>query len=577
MQIIVKGKQRFGCTYGQARKTVNKIIYDFDPDWCRKAQPVRCPDCNSSLFEHCKNCGWTGSLITEMIKAQSVRCPDCNYLIRKVCTNCGGQGVIIKPLVILLLMCFSLFASADPVECEIVVNSTTDPLMVLTEPKTFVSGGGQQYLATKNGTGDRPGYLFSISESEVFFGYMPPLGGYIGWQTLPLTNTTYTFNADPRVVYTISGVRAAPVYCTLTFGVNNVLWGSITPFGQFNDVRVGTSWDVSIQPAVGHELEKCTVVDNEGTREFTSTNFGFTVRSSAVITAIFYDEGVSLVHYTVSDDGKGITSPDSGTYTCVSGSSVTVSASPSEGFVFRRWVVTVSGETINFGDNPLSRTLYHDTGFYAEFMVDGSTGGVEDVDNDNDVPTLLTIKSAIDLTNTRLGTFMDSNLTKLDQLHEDNLQSISQLSDLGDRLDTANGHLTTIEGKFVEVVDKLTEISEKLNGTSITSDDPGAIEIESPVLEAPEIQERDNLEIEVHQYEQLKGVINSIPEKLSSDNVPSIEIPLGAIGVNSSFILNFNDGIVGWLRYLVRTAFSVVISLTSVFITLKVLWSTITL
>ena len=185
-----------------------------------------------------------------------------------------------------------------------------------------------------------------------------PASGYefLYWKkgnTQVSTNATYSFTVTENATYTAYFQQAAPRQYTITVNANNNAWGTVSGGGQYN---AGATCTLHATPASGYQFDSWK---KNGTVVSTNPNYSFTVTENATYTAYFSAEPVTYYTITVNaSPSNGGTVTGGGTYPA--GSSVTLTATPNNGYAFSQWQ---DGSTAN----PRTITVNGDATYTASF------------------------------------------------------------------------------------------------------------------------------------------------------------------------------------------------------------------
>ncbi len=185
-----------------------------------------------------------------------------------------------------------------------------------------------------------------------------PASGYefVNWKkngTVVSTNATYSFTVTESATYTAYFQQAAPTQYTITVNANNNAWGTVSGGGQYN---AGATCTLHATPASGYQFDSWK---KNGSVVSTNPNYSFTVTESATYTAYFSAEPVTYYTITVNaSPSNGGTVTGGGTYPA--GSSVTLTATPNNGYAFSQWQ---DGSTAN----PRTITVNGDATYTATF------------------------------------------------------------------------------------------------------------------------------------------------------------------------------------------------------------------
>ncbi len=162
-----------------------------------------------------------------------------------------------------------------------------------------------------------------------------PASGYefLYWKkgnTQVSTNATYSFTVTENATYTAYFQQAAPTQYTITVNANNNAWGTVSGGGQYN---AGATCTLHATPASGYQFDSWK---KNGSVVSTNPNYSFTVTENATYTAYFSAEPVTYYTITVNaSPSNGGTVTGGGTYPA--GSSVTLTATPNNGYAFSQW------------------------------------------------------------------------------------------------------------------------------------------------------------------------------------------------------------------------------------------------
>ena len=185
-----------------------------------------------------------------------------------------------------------------------------------------------------------------------------PANGYefLYWKkgnTQVSTNATYSFTVTESATYTAYFQQAAPTQYTITVNANNNAWGTVSGGGQYN---AGATCTLHATPASGYQFDSWK---KNGSVVSTNPNYSFTVTENATYTAYFSAEPVTYYTITVNaSPSNGGTVTGGGTYPA--GSSVTLTATPNNGYAFSQWQ---DGSTAN----PRTITVNGDATYTASF------------------------------------------------------------------------------------------------------------------------------------------------------------------------------------------------------------------
>ena len=185
-----------------------------------------------------------------------------------------------------------------------------------------------------------------------------PASGYefLYWKkgnTQVSTNATYSFTVTESATYTAYFQQAAPTQYTITVNANNNAWGTVSGGGQYN---AGATCTLHATPASGYQFDSWK---KNGSVVSTNPNYSFTVTENATYTAYFSAEPVTYYTITVNaSPSNGGTVTGGGTYPA--GSSVTLTATPNNGYAFSQWQ---DGSTAN----PRTITVNGDATYTATF------------------------------------------------------------------------------------------------------------------------------------------------------------------------------------------------------------------
>lgn len=185
-----------------------------------------------------------------------------------------------------------------------------------------------------------------------------PASGYefLYWKkgnTQVSTNATYSFTVTENATYTAYFQQAAPTQYTITVNANNNAWGTVSGGGQYN---AGATCTLHATPASGYQFDSWK---KNGSVVSTNPNYSFTVTENATYTAYFSAEPVTYYTITVNaSPSNGGTVTGGGTYPA--GSSVTLTATPNNGYAFSQWQ---DGSTAN----PRTITVNGDATYTASF------------------------------------------------------------------------------------------------------------------------------------------------------------------------------------------------------------------
>ena len=185
-----------------------------------------------------------------------------------------------------------------------------------------------------------------------------PASGYefLYWKkgnTQVSTNATYSFTVTESATYTAYFQQAAPTQYTITVNANNNAWGTVSGGGQYN---AGATCTLHATPASGYQFDSWK---KNGSVVSTNPNYSFTVTENATYTAYFSAEPVTYYTITVNaSPSNGGTVTGGGTYPA--GSSVTLTATPNNGYAFSQWQ---DGSTAN----PRTITVNGDATYTASF------------------------------------------------------------------------------------------------------------------------------------------------------------------------------------------------------------------
>ena len=185
-----------------------------------------------------------------------------------------------------------------------------------------------------------------------------PASGYefLYWKkgnTQVSTNATYSFTVTESATYTAYFQQAAPTQYTITVNANNNAWGTVSGGGQYN---AGATCTLHATPASGYQFDSWK---KNGSVVSTNPNYSFTVTENATYTAYFSAEPVTYYTITIkASPSTGGTVTGGGTYHA--GSSVTLTATPNNGYAFSQWQ---DGSTAN----PRTITVNGDATYTASF------------------------------------------------------------------------------------------------------------------------------------------------------------------------------------------------------------------
>lgn len=156
---------------------------------------------------------------------------------------------------------------------------------------------------------------------------------------------------------------------TLTMSVPSPLHGGSTEptIGQ-HSVSAGAATAVKATAAAGYFFSSWSLSGFGWIDDPLSASTTVTLSSGATITATFGAlAGYAALAVTASPEGAGSTSPAAGASSFPSGSAMRVSASPSEGYFFKRWIVS-GGGLLGCAYSPITTlALNGDTTLVAEF------------------------------------------------------------------------------------------------------------------------------------------------------------------------------------------------------------------
>lgn len=190
----------------------------------------------------------------------------------------------------------------------------------------FISMEGKGILDPKEGT-----HLYKGGDSVVL--RAEPLNNY--WVFKEWIIGKDTFNESEIKVVINDTVRASAIFeqlsYTLTMRVNGE--GEISPEEGRHTYLAGDTAHISAIPAEGFRFAKWTI-SNESV--FTEEH-SFVVERATTVTAYF--EKLEQYFLTISTEGEGEVSPDTGSHKYFEGSVVTLTATATEGWMFQCWVI----------------------------------------------------------------------------------------------------------------------------------------------------------------------------------------------------------------------------------------------
>ncbi|MBQ8956937.1 MAG: choice-of-anchor J domain-containing protein [Bacteroidales bacterium] len=181
-----------------------------------------------------------------------------------------------------------------------------------------------------------------------------PLTAYAG-STITLNFAYYGTYAHNWYIDDVRVEEAVAQY-TITVNANNNAWGTVSGGGTYN---AGETCTLHATPASGYQFESWK---KNGTVVSTNPNYSFTVTESATYTAYFSETPVT--YYTITTN---VTPAGSGTVTGAGtyqeGSTVTLTATPNNGYTFSQWQ---DGNT----QNPRTITVTQNATYTATFVQD---------------------------------------------------------------------------------------------------------------------------------------------------------------------------------------------------------------
>ena len=200
------------------------------------------------------------------------------------------------------------------------------------------------------------GYGTYMMGESCTIGATPNSGwNFINWtrnNNVVSTEPSYTFIVEGNATYT-AHFSQAPTQYTITVNANNNAWGTVSGGGQYD---AGATCTLHATPASGYQFDSWK---KNGSVVSTNPNYSFTVTENATYTAYFSAEPVTYYTITtnVTPTGAG-TVTGGGTYPA--GSSVTLTATPNDGYAFSQWQ---DGSTAN----PRTITVNGDATYTASF------------------------------------------------------------------------------------------------------------------------------------------------------------------------------------------------------------------
>ncbi|MBQ7818077.1 MAG: InlB B-repeat-containing protein, partial [Bacteroidales bacterium] len=148
--------------------------------------------------------------------------------------------------------------------------------------------------------------------------------------------------------------------CTVTATSSNVVMGTVTP--EESKINSGNNVTLTATPNEGYEFVNWTVAGEEVSTDATYT---FTVTQDIEVVANFQIiPGTQTFNITVSSANETMGSVVASTLEVVDGNTVTLTATPNDGYRFVNW--TVAGEEVST-DNPYTATITAETAFVANF------------------------------------------------------------------------------------------------------------------------------------------------------------------------------------------------------------------
>ena len=173
--------------------------------------------------------------------------------------------------------------------------------------------------------------------------------------TISIAFRYYAPNGGGQIWYVddFSITEPAPTQYTITVNANNNAWGTVSGGGTYN---AGATCTLHATPASGYQFDSWK---KNGSVVSTNPNYSFTVTENATYTAYFSAEPVTYYTITVNaSPSNGGTVTGGGTYPA--GSSVTLTATPNNGYAFSQWQ---DGSTAN----PRTITVNGDATYTATF------------------------------------------------------------------------------------------------------------------------------------------------------------------------------------------------------------------
>jgi hypothetical protein len=152
----------------------------------------------------------------------------------------------------------------------------------------------------------------------------------------------------------INGTYRAPYTCNLT--ITTTTGGTTSPAPGIYTYSAGTNVTVTANPTGFYVLDHWVL---DGVNK-TGNPITVTMDTDHALQAVFLLPNYTL---TITSTGGGTTNPATGSYSYVAGTNVTVTASPSAGYNFGRWVLDGANYTVN----PITVTMGADHTLRAVF------------------------------------------------------------------------------------------------------------------------------------------------------------------------------------------------------------------
>ena len=247
------------------------------------------------------------------------------------------------------------------------------------------ASGGSATLTFRyaNGSSDRPGDIILNGSTVVSNLSMPSSGSWSTWTTVSTTVTLPSGISDLRLEATSSGGLANIDYLEITAaGINAADCNGTTP--ETYSLTTSVSGSGSVNPSSG-TYDEGTVISLTATPssgyEFSSWSgdlsgssnpASLTMNSDKSVTAIFTSTQTTQYTLTTSTSGSGSISLNPSGNVYDDGTVVTLTATPSSGYVFSGWSGAISGST-----NPATLTMNSNMSVTATFTEE-ATGEVCD-------------------------------------------------------------------------------------------------------------------------------------------------------------------------------------------------------